>query len=226
MQLSAARAFLLDLLGRRDNDATYPPASLNRFINMAQEMVWRELTSINIDLVTMAEQVTYTPGAYFTLPVALTYEVDSIAAIFQTPASGAITASNRGTPILPMDARDIEGHSTWPALVGSEADFRYAYYPGGTLLLRPVPTANVYLTIHYVPVPSELTLDADQIFFDSRARYHTLVVLKAAVLASLKTRAGGLHQQEYERSIRQLESTNSQSQYQMGAGMRYPYAGD
>ena len=206
MNLDDIRVAARLLLGTLDTTNMWKDSVLDSIVNMAQRAIWRKVAGYNPDLCASVAKVTYpTDSLRLDLETALTANVERIMAVTLLQSDADPSATNPTYGMRPVHLEDIDsprwagspGQLAMSSYTTQTAQFWFAM-SGRSIMLRPIPTEDVYLWVRYVPLPAALSGDTDPVFDGELVGLHDLVLYRTLRLCATRSKEASSHYSSLE----------------------------
>ena len=173
---------------------------MNTIADEANRDVFRRVVNANGDQhLGTSTSFTFSGGnAFVDLESTLGKAVYKVQTLETTPESGAISATNLPTKMMPMRLSERSKFLASGGVQGlSVADGRSYHYAlhASTLYIAPIPTQDIYIKLYYIPVLIPMNADSGTGSFPLRAGnagtgrasiFHDAVYKRMAVLMNVK----------------------------------------
>ena len=184
---------LQELIGTRDTVGTWNSTTMYRFLNMASRSVWNDIVWMAKGRFATDAYVTYTANAVSQAIFSGTNAAKASRIVqclegYAMQTAGAQSQTNEPVPMLPKSPEEIEQYQFGRLILSGET---YYTVVAGNLIVRPIPSATSYFLLKMILSPTELdaaTAASTELLDGLCPQAHDLICLKAAYLASLKTR--------------------------------------
>jgi len=184
------------LLATRDTTNVWTDSILTTLANMAQRHVWRRVAGYNPNLCAAQGRVTYSADALkLDLETALSANIDSLLAVYALNEDADPSASNTTYSLRPAHLEEIDapkwtgdpGVAALTTYTTQTTSFRFAMQ-GREIVLRPIPTEDVYLWLRYIAPPADMASPTDSVFDGELVSLHDMVLYRTLVLCATRSK--------------------------------------